>query len=356
LNLNRQNRYAFADGLRGLAALWVVLYHLNEGQHVAQLTKFLGTFFTSLVFEHGNLGVPIFFVLSGFVMAITTESKKMGIKQSAQFMLRRLARLSPPYYIAMLLSLVVIGLKVKHGEPDAYWPSWSVILAHMVYLQGFLQYQQINVVFWTLCYEMQFYFVFSIFIYFISQRLPGSLAHWFMIFLMTIPALLWLVFVPHDAPVHSFVHNHLIFIYYWYAFCAGTLVGWCSTRGQLFQFYLIAFYGCLIVIGAVECNWFAITAGLTSFIMHMAMKYKKMNSWLNYTPLQLLGLVSYSLYLIHNNITGAYGRIFRAFFGHSTSSDFIFMLSSVIVCFIAAYIMYILVEKPSIKMSQKIKY
>jgi len=64
----RGSRLAFADGIRGLAALWVVLFHTSKGRHVDHLMAVLPTWFNSLVFDWGHLGVALFFVLSGFVM------------------------------------------------------------------------------------------------------------------------------------------------------------------------------------------------------------------------------------------------------------------------------------------------
>lgn len=350
------NRFAFADGLRAIAAFWVVLYHLHEGQHITNLTKFVGPFLTMLIFEHGNLGVPVFFVLSGFVMAVTTQNKSIGIKQSLMFMLRRIIRLTPPYYVAIIFAFLVIWVKLQFGDSYAQLPTWGGLFAHIFYLQGLLEFPQINVVFWTLCYEMQFYLIFSIFIYFVSQRNSGAISYFLIVFVMTFPSLLWLVFIPNDSLIYSFVHRHLIFIYYWYAFCSGVLVGWFSQSKRPFQSYLILFYVFLIVFGYFNGDMFALAAGLTSFIIHLAIKYNKMNEWLNQRPLQLLGMVSYSLYLTHNNIIGLFGRLFRLIFERSVIYDFLFVILSLIVCIFGAFVMYWLVEIPAIKFSKKIKY
>ena len=86
------SRLAFADGLRGLAALWVVLYHASEGGHLTQLKAVLPKLITDLVFNFGHLGVPVFFVLSGFVMAFTVQSETVDRAFAGRFVLRRLVR------------------------------------------------------------------------------------------------------------------------------------------------------------------------------------------------------------------------------------------------------------------------
>jgi len=72
--VNTQNstlRFAFADSLRGIAALWVVLFHLSKGDHIDQLIASLPKFLKPILFNSGGLGVAIFFVLSGYVMTHT---------------------------------------------------------------------------------------------------------------------------------------------------------------------------------------------------------------------------------------------------------------------------------------------
>jgi peptidoglycan/LPS O-acetylase OafA/YrhL len=58
----------FLDALRGIAAMSVVIFHLVEGHHV-DLFLAKSPIWLVVMLEHGNLGVSIFFVLSGFVFA-----------------------------------------------------------------------------------------------------------------------------------------------------------------------------------------------------------------------------------------------------------------------------------------------
>ena len=63
-----KERFSFVDALRGIAALAVVLFHAFEGNHIPQLIPVMPRWITDII-DHGNLGVAIFFVLSGFVIA-----------------------------------------------------------------------------------------------------------------------------------------------------------------------------------------------------------------------------------------------------------------------------------------------
>lgn len=59
-------RYALLDGLRGVAALFVILYHFGEGFATSPVDQFM---------NHGYLAVDFFFILSGFVIGYAYDSR-----------------------------------------------------------------------------------------------------------------------------------------------------------------------------------------------------------------------------------------------------------------------------------------
>ena len=126
------NRLSYADGVRGLAALWVVLFHASEGGHIEHLKSALPDFITVAVFDWGHLGVAVFFVLSGFVMAHTVRKYDFTPAFGTRFMLRRLARLTPPYYASIIFVLAYVAGKamLKAGRIGIFEVSQGVEDAH----------------------------------------------------------------------------------------------------------------------------------------------------------------------------------------------------------------------------------
>ncbi|MDL2402693.1 acyltransferase family protein [Rhizobium mayense] len=131
--------------LRAVAAISVVFFHVSE-------TYGLG-------FKIGASGVDIFFVISGFIMWVTTQGKLMSPRQ---FMSRRISRIVPIYWIATIVTAVVIIAKPLFffdSDPSAtnfigslfFLPLIKDDALHPVVVQG-----------WTLSYEMFFYLIFSI--------------------------------------------------------------------------------------------------------------------------------------------------------------------------------------------------
>src|SRR5580765_2120755 len=155
-----KKRLVFIDALRGLAASGVVLFHAIEANHVPALRAAMPGWLVSIL-EHGDLGVAVFFVLSGFVIALSLDDKPIGWPTVGRFMLRRSIRLDPPYWAAIVtaISFSVLASAIVRGRPVETF-SVGQIVAHLFYAQDFLGYRNINTVFWTLCLEVQFYLVY----------------------------------------------------------------------------------------------------------------------------------------------------------------------------------------------------
>ena len=102
--------YAILDGLRGVAALMVIWYHIFEGFATSPIDQ---------KFNHGYLAVDFFFILSGFVIGYAYDDrwKTMGI---GEFFKRRLIRLHPMVILGALfgvISFVIQGCEQWNGTP-----------------------------------------------------------------------------------------------------------------------------------------------------------------------------------------------------------------------------------------------
>lgn len=94
--------YELLDGLRGVAAILVVIYHIFEGLAFAESSDGVGNGLITTL-NHGHIAVDFFFILSGFVISYAYDDRwsKMSL---GDFFKRRLIRLHP-----MLVMGAVIG-------------------------------------------------------------------------------------------------------------------------------------------------------------------------------------------------------------------------------------------------------
>ena len=163
-------RYEILDGLRGVAAVLVVLFHLLETYSGGQAHQ---------IINHGYLAVDFFFVLSGFVIGYAYDDR-WGSMTTWGFFKRRLVRLHP-----MLIMGTVVGAclyffgQCEQFGLDGYPDGWKFLLAFVVALfmipvgngldvRGWGEMNPLNGPQWSLTYE----YIGNILYAFIFRRLP----------------------------------------------------------------------------------------------------------------------------------------------------------------------------------------
>ena len=102
--LDTKPHYALLDGLRGVAALMVVWYHVFEGFAFAGAINGVGDG-SITVFNHGYLAVDFFFMLSGFFISYAYDDRWDRLS-TWQFFTRRLIRLHPMLVVGALIGLI----------------------------------------------------------------------------------------------------------------------------------------------------------------------------------------------------------------------------------------------------------
>ncbi|WP_313376712.1 acyltransferase, partial [Chishuiella sp.] len=167
-------RFDFLDGIRGLAALWVVLFHslLFNGDNTG--IKWSENFILNNIqkpLSIGHLAVSIFIVLSGFCLAIPVVNNGLELKGGfKRYIFRRAKRLIPPYYFALLLSLILILLfPLLQVANNTAWDSKipvtiESIISHLLLIHNFKMdwIYKINGAHWSIATEWQIYWLFPL--------------------------------------------------------------------------------------------------------------------------------------------------------------------------------------------------
>jgi peptidoglycan/LPS O-acetylase OafA/YrhL len=148
-------RLAGLDGIRGLAALFVVLHH-------CWLLSFPGfpanngPFWAGWLI-YGHLAVVVFIVLSGFSLAVAPARSGWRLDSLGRFAHRRAWRILPPYWPALLLSLVVAWTLV--AQPGTGEPTGKSVVVYGLLLQDVFGAPSPNGAFWSIAIEAQLYLV-----------------------------------------------------------------------------------------------------------------------------------------------------------------------------------------------------
>ncbi|MET0425575.1 MAG: acyltransferase, partial [Actinoplanes sp.] len=155
----RPPRLAALDGLRLLAALAVAAFHLSVAWRIDGVHPpawFLPT--ASRFTVYGFLGVELFFLISGFVIAMSAWNRPLGA-----YFTSRASRLYPAYWAAIVITtLVVLALPVAGGVPVTGLPDLPGILVNFTMLQQPLGVASVDTVYWTLFVELRFYLLFAL--------------------------------------------------------------------------------------------------------------------------------------------------------------------------------------------------
>jgi len=167
---------AYLDGLRAVAALFVVVHHIMQLAETAHpLQGLWHVIFRP--FLYGHFAVSVFIVLSGFCLMLPVVRGGWHINGGAKtFLAKRARRILPPYYAAMVVALVASALPSLTDE--ILWrpltPMGFVSHLFLVHNLSPVTFAQINPVFWSVAVEFQIYLLFPILV--LLWRRIGGLA------------------------------------------------------------------------------------------------------------------------------------------------------------------------------------
>lgn len=153
-------RVVSLDGLRALSIGMVLFSHAGISCNFpAVVPQWLGWMF------HGQLGVRIFFVISGFIITllILREEQQHGSFSVRNFYIRRILRIIPVYYVFIICVLILVrvyDLAVMPGEFAAAFTFTTGWWAHSTWLLGHT---------WSLSVEEQFYLLWPLALYLIKS-------------------------------------------------------------------------------------------------------------------------------------------------------------------------------------------
>jgi len=173
-----KNHYVILDGLRGVAALMVLLMHLFEGHTGGDLHK--------MIINHGYIAVDFFFLLSGFVVAYAYDDRWGGMSQW-EFYKRRLVRLQPMVILGSIIGAALFVFQIDPFYPLAAGASlWQVLLLMVIGftlipvppsldVRGWGETFPLNGPAWSLFFEYCANILYAIGLYRLSNRWLGVL-------------------------------------------------------------------------------------------------------------------------------------------------------------------------------------
>ncbi|HEY7323327.1 MAG TPA: acyltransferase [Streptosporangiaceae bacterium] len=144
------------DGIRGLAALFVVLNHVFERAWPEYPGANHAPFWAAWLI-YGRGGVAIFIILSGFSLGLGPARSGWRFKSIATYAHRRAWRILPPYWAALGFSLVMTWYVL--AQPHVPVPNGKSVVVYGLLAQDAFSVGSPNVAFWSIAIEVQLYFL-----------------------------------------------------------------------------------------------------------------------------------------------------------------------------------------------------
>jgi peptidoglycan/LPS O-acetylase OafA/YrhL len=301
------SRLQHIDGLRALAALWVVVHHVAETSVPATFlsTPVLGPVVVSLFF--GQFPVMVFLMLSGFCLYYPYVRKNPLAPEFAGFasyLRRRWTRIAPPYLWAGAFCLALAAVpELQVGKWQAVHPiDGSVILSHVLFVHNLIPSHatKIDYPMWSIGLEWQLYLLFPLMIWaFRKAGGPVTIA-----VTLVVAALIRGTYRQLPPAVGAILHDGPLS--YLEIFAAGMLVAVLAVQHRrLIAKWLL---GCIALAGLAVVRLgsgnglvhdLATTVAFFCVLQLAADSSSRVSRVLSTPWLVRIGFFSYSLYLIH---------------------------------------------------------
>lgn len=346
----------FLDVLRGAAILIVFCCHCLGAAFGFDRIVWNGwwvdfnvpdSFTAYLTSSFSWAGVSVFFVVSGFCIHLSHQRSNGNF---ADFFLRRFFRIYPPYLIALLL-FYLYPLRAHTWESLVDGLGLHVLLLHNFSQAAFYE---INASFWSIAVEFQLYLLYPALLYLVKKLgwtrtlgIIGALEIFMRLYAGGFYTL------TGTTPPRWFTGSPLFF---WFSWTIGAATAENFLKEALPPFSKVSpaiFAGAIIVCSLVKpLSYFPflLVALLTVSVIAIFLGRSAPGTWRPNALVRFVcaaGIVSYSLYLLHQPIIGMLSRMVRT---HLPPYPVLFIcFSSLLPLMLLSWVFYRFVELPSIQ-------
>ena len=338
------------DLFRFLAAIAVVFYHYLFRGYMADNMSDLRFTEIGNYFKYGYLGVDLFFIISGFVIALSIKTRNLK-----DFCVSRITRLYPSYWLSILLTSTVV---ILFGAPRFTVYIKQVIL-NLTMFQNYFNISPVDSVYWTLFIEMKFY-IFVIGIYLILNKIK-EIKFDYLIYSWLLLSITYIFL--NNLFVFKVLNYFLILEWSSY-FIAGMIFYQIYTKKLSIKYIIllgitifISLFHSISRIERLELKFnttfspFYISGFILIFYILMLLVSCGKLTTINSPKLIKFGLLTYPLYLLHQNI----GFVIFNQLGTESNKYLILFLTIIFILFLSYVISEIYEPRISNYLKAKLK-
>lgn len=377
-------RFTALDAFRGIGALAIACFHIHRyGPLPAAADQVLPDVFQGII-DMGWMAVQMFLVLAGFVTAYSLRNVRMSWPALANFSLRRVIRLGGPYWLVVVL---VTAMSV----PAIYWlrdtsltetVSLGQFLACLFFLQDILGFGNISAGMWFVCIDLQFGLLMPLMLgaaqWLARGRARGSAADVGALLLLFLPLAIGSLFF-----FNTTIENDMwVYPFFFMPFLG--ILGWWTLEGRMPRAVFWSYVALLVLGGGyqvqiasqalassppgeVEADWLYSpsapqvhviefsTAILTGVSIYLMGRFGVLTRWFALRPLQYLGAISYSLFLIHYPVSWCVTAIGYRLTGDRPWPALGWLALALTSSIGAAHLLHRYVEAPTLRLASRLK-
>jgi peptidoglycan/LPS O-acetylase OafA/YrhL len=320
-----EKRVAGLDGLRGLCALYVLLFHCWAYTYRG-FPRYRGPDWLSWL-GFGRLAVVFFLVLSGFSLAMSAARNGWWLGDLGRYARRRAWRILPAYWAALAFSLVIAWAVVR--QPHSAEPTTGSVVVYTLLLQDLIAVPTPNGAFWSIGVEVLLYGLLPLLLMLCRRIGPAA-----MLAVVTLPVVLagFVVFDGSPPAGNNWLTPHLVPVFAAGVVAAGVVAAgdryrrlpwaWLSVAAAVPVGLLILHQGSRWMVGHYYWVDLAIAPAMTMLLLAVVSgRPATLVRLLDSRPVRRLGSFSYSLYLIHLPIVVAISlKLVAPRLGHGTAA------------------------------------
>ncbi|MGV0939636.1 MULTISPECIES: acyltransferase [unclassified Empedobacter] len=346
-----RGRIKVFDSLRVLAILMVFIHHYYSSKVYPELGE---------LFLYGAFGVPLFFMISGFVISLTLERTD----NFKTYLKNRFIRLSPAMIICSTLTFVFFAFFYTGEGYEHSKNIWNYLIAntfidpHVFDLySGEIKYYYLDNAYWSLWVEVCFYIIIGT-LYFMNKR--KYLLHFIIICIIMMP--LQMIFYSHSARPYLLNYFSESQLDYYrlvarclalFSECIWFIIGMFllrlyQTKDKKFLYIIIFLLG-LSVLKELNSGILVFSVSVFIFILLFVYKPEKLK-FLEQPFLLKIGAASYCMYLIHYHL----GVVFVKYLNENFKLGYFSPVIVIIFVIVFGLVCYKFFEKKLIKLYKRI--
>lgn len=355
MNNKSNHRLEYLDALRGLAALYVIIFHIHL---IPKVPLALPSYLIDIV-GYGGSGVTLFFVISGFSMALTWHRYQESCSPLLTFYVSRFARVAPLLYFWLFLML--IAQYYLNGGDHIF--NIKEIILNILLIFNFDPSYQKGIVWasWTIGVEIIFYAIFPILAYLKIINIKNNLIIVFLFILLN------LVLIDLNNEIINPLLSSMGILHHLPVFCIGILIYGISEILKGKDLLLNIFISRAILLIGISVIFYSILnysnnifyyyiSALAYGLILLSFCLGNFKNWA-IRKLSFLGKISYSLYLNHPILIFLLSPLYAFLYTNINSVTISFILSIVVSLSLLigiSIITYYSIERPGMNFAKKI--